>query len=316
MKEIGGYFELELQQGEHCHKNAIKLNTARNCLEYILKAKEYKKIYIPYYTCEAILEPIKKCKVDYEFYNINRKFEPIKEYKLSDNKAFLYVNYFGLKQDAVAYLANCYGANLIVDNSQAFYAEPIEKIDTFYSARKFFGVADGAYLYTNKYLEENFEQDISYERMSHLLRRIDTGAESGFEDFRRNDSALINQPIKKMSKLTEKILKSIDYKNIKEIRQRNYDFIHNRLKIKNSLDFLLNENDVPMIYPFFAEQNNLKQKLIQNKIFVATYWPNIFSWCDEGSVEYLFAKNTVFLPVDQRYNSSALNKIMEVICEN
>jgi len=312
-EEIGGYFELELRQGEHYHKDAIKLNTARNCLEYILRTRGYKKIFIPYYTCEAILEPIKKCKIDYEFYHIDTKLEPTKKYELLDSEAFLYTDYFGLKQNIVASLVNSYGKNLIMDNSQAFYAAPPEEIDAFYSARKFFGVADGAYLYTNNFLEENFEQDVSYERMSHLLKRIDLCAEYGFNEFKQNDAILANQPIKKMSKLTAEILKSIDYKNIKETRRRNFNFLHDELKEKNQTTFILGERDVPMVYPFVPEHINLKQKLIQNKIFVATYWPNVLNWCDKNSMEYFLAKNAVFLPVDQRYNLSALNKMIEVI---
>ncbi len=35
MDAIGGYFELELRKGEHYHKDALKLNTARNCFEYV-----------------------------------------------------------------------------------------------------------------------------------------------------------------------------------------------------------------------------------------------------------------------------------------
>ena len=35
---IGGYFELELPQGEEYHKNAIRLNTGRNAFEYGLGA--------------------------------------------------------------------------------------------------------------------------------------------------------------------------------------------------------------------------------------------------------------------------------------
>jgi hypothetical protein len=66
MRAIGGYFGLELRGGEHYHKNALRLNTARNCFEYILRAKHYKKVYIPYYTCEVMLEPLKKCNVEYE----------------------------------------------------------------------------------------------------------------------------------------------------------------------------------------------------------------------------------------------------------
>lgn len=43
MDAIGGYFELELRKGEHYHKDALRLNTARNCFEYILLARKYKK---------------------------------------------------------------------------------------------------------------------------------------------------------------------------------------------------------------------------------------------------------------------------------
>jgi hypothetical protein len=310
---IGGYFELELQQGEHYHKKALRLNTARNCLEYVLRARQYKKIYIPYYTCEVILEPIQKLNIDYEFYSIDQKLEPIKEYKLSKDEAFLYTNYFGLKQNAVVSLSGCYGINLIVDNSQAFFADPIDRIDTFYSARKFFGVPDGAYLYTDTFFDEDFEQDISYERMEHLLKRIDIGTEAGYVDFQRNDDLLINQPIKKMSNLTEKILKSIDYDKVKRDRQQNYKYLHNHLKDKNSLSLICNEDDVPMVYPFLAEMSNLKQKLISEKIFVATYWPNVLEWCSEIEFEYILVKNIISLPIDQRWNECDMQQIIHVI---
>ena len=51
MEAIGGYFELELRKGKHYHENALRLNSARNAFEYILRVRNYKKIYIPYYTC-------------------------------------------------------------------------------------------------------------------------------------------------------------------------------------------------------------------------------------------------------------------------
>lgn len=34
MKELGGNFELELNQGEHYHKDALALNSARNYFKY------------------------------------------------------------------------------------------------------------------------------------------------------------------------------------------------------------------------------------------------------------------------------------------
>ena len=44
MKEIGGYFELELASKEEYHTSAIKLNSGRNAFKYILKAQNIKKI--------------------------------------------------------------------------------------------------------------------------------------------------------------------------------------------------------------------------------------------------------------------------------
>jgi hypothetical protein len=46
MKSIGGFFSLELSHstwGERYPK-AIKLNSGRSCLEYILIARKYKKV--------------------------------------------------------------------------------------------------------------------------------------------------------------------------------------------------------------------------------------------------------------------------------
>lgn len=46
MKEIGGYFELELPLSQEYHNNAIKLNSGRNAFKYILKSQNITKVYI------------------------------------------------------------------------------------------------------------------------------------------------------------------------------------------------------------------------------------------------------------------------------
>ncbi len=299
MKAIGGYFELELQGGEHYHKNAFRLNTARNCLEYILKVRKYKKIYIPYYTCEVILQPIKKCNIDYEFYSINENLEPEKNILLSADEAFLYTNYYGLKQTIVKKLFEVYGNQLIVDNSQAFFAPRIEDVDTFYSPRKFFGISDGAYLYIDKELEENIEQDISYGRMSHLLKRADISPEFGYDDFQKNDSSLDNQPIKMMSNLTEKILCSIDYEQVEKTRKNLYKRIDDRLREQNLLKIELADEDVPMVYPFLIENGEqLRESLIEQRIFIPTYWNNVLEWTNNER-EIFLVRNLLALPICQ-----------------
>lgn len=310
MNPIGGYFGLELNNLEHYHNDALRLNTARNCFEYVLRIRQYKKVYIPYYTCEVMLEPINKLELQYEFYQINELLEPSVLPLLKSNESFLYTNYFGLKQRYVKCLAANYGNQLIVDNSQAFFAKPIDGIDTFYSARKFFGVADGAYLYTDKRMDVKLEQDVSYERMSHLLKRADIGAEAGYKDFRENDDSLCNQDIKRMSKLTESILASIDYKAISQKRRQNYAFLNDALGESNLIHLDMDDEAVPMIYPYLTSNSTLKQKLIDNKIFVATYWPNVFDWVTPNGIEYKLANCLVCIPVDQRYGKNDMKRIL------
>ena len=311
MQEIGGYFELELRSGMHYHPDAIRLNTARNCFEYILKAKRYTKVYIPYYTCEVMLEPLHKLNIAYEFYHINTDFEPIEQKELQPNEAFLYTNYFGLKQEAVKRMALVYGKKLIVDNAQAFFATPVKGIDTFYSARKFFGVPDGAYLYTDSHLEIE-EQDVSYGRMAHLLKRIDLDASSGYSDFQKNDEQLIGQPIKKMSKLTENMMCSLDYTKIIKQRRVNFIHLHAKLDAFNTFKLELEAEAVPMAYPYYASEA-LRLKLIQHKIYTATYWSNVKELCKKDTLEYKMTLNVVYLPIDQRYTANNMDKILNIV---
>ncbi len=305
MSTIGGYFELELNGGKEYHENAIGLNTGRNCIEYLLKAKQYKKIWVPYYTCNVIFEPIKKLGLPYEFYSIDEQLNPIFNRKILSKEAFLYTNYFGLKQKTIEQLAEKIGKNLIVDNSQAFYSKPIKGIDTFYSARKFFGVADGAYLYTDANLDINLQYDVSYERMSHLLKRIDCSAESAYEDYKQNENALINKPIMKMSKLTNSLLSSINYERVKDARRKNYMFFEENLGKINLFSLPFSE-EIPMVYPFRTENETLRFKLIENKIYVPTFWPNVFNWCNKNELEYSLASQIIPLPIDQRYDINNL----------
>ena len=314
MKEIGGYFELELRKGKEYYQNAIRLNTGRNAFEYILRAKSYTKVYLPYYTCDVMLEPINKLNLKYDFYPIDPTFNPIFDFSLiKENEAFVYTNYFGICDGQVKILSKkC--KNLIIDNSQAFYSKPLSGIDTFYSARKFFGVPDGAYLFTNKNLKGDFEQDFSYKRCEHLLGRLDVSAEKFYKSFKKDESLLNNQPIKLMSKLTQRLLASIDYNEIAKKRQDNFNYLHSVLKEDNKLNIKLDleKETVPMIYPFLIDNGQeLKKKLIENKIFVATYWPNVFEWVDKKQLEYLFARDIVYLPIDQRYDRVRLKNILE-----
>ena len=313
MNSIGGYFELELQVNKEYHKNSLKLNTGRNALEYILLANNYKKIYLPYYSCDVLIQPIKKNKIEFEFYRINQKFEPIFDYdKLKPKEAFLFINFFGLKDLFINEKLLKY-SNLILDNSQSFFSKAIKNIDSFNSARKFFGVPDGAYLFCNNKLNIDLQLHISYNKTEHLLKRIDLSPEDGFIDFKKNEKYLNDIPMLNMSKLSEKILQSINYKSIASIRRDNFFKLDNALSNLNHLKFDLTNKSVPFIYPFLSLDKTKRKKLLENKIYTAKYWPNVLNLVNKDTLEYKFSEDLICLPIDQRYSSKEMQKIINIM---
>lgn len=311
-KTIGGYIELQLPEGSEHYPSFIKLNTGRNAFEYLLRIKKYSLVYLPYFTCEVMLEPLRRLSIPYRFYRINQDLEPQIDFKLEENACLLYTNYFGIKQDTVKRLAREV-KNLIVDNAQAFFCPPVEGIDTFYSCRKFFGVPDGAYLYTESNTRLSLESDISIYRFSHLIKSIDLSIETGYHDYLKNNVVLGNNPIKKMSVLSQRILSGVDYENCRCIRNANFQHLHQSLSAVNKLDIDLRNIDGPMVYPLLIDQSGARKALIARKIFVATYWPNVLEWASEDLFEHYLSKHLLPLPVDHRYRAKDMDHMLEVL---
>ena len=309
IKPIGGYFELELPVYPELHTEAIALNSGRFCLEYVLRCRHYKKVYVPYFTCDSAIEPIKKLGIRYEFYHIDKEYRIIGEIRLNDGEALMYTNYWGLQDAYCQLLASKYGRRLILDYTQAFYSEPIIGIDTFYSCRKFFGVPDGGYLYTDAQADFAIAQDESYTRMSSLVKRIDISPEAGFQDFHEISSMFHEMPIRKMSNFTKRMMGGIDYEHAARRRIDNYNTLQQQLGGRK-----LNFGEVPMVFPYTSEAGQeIRRNLIANKVFVAKYWPNVDEWAGEHALETWMANHILPLPIDQRYGSEDMERIVKII---
>ena len=309
IKPIGGYFELELPVYPELHADAIALNSGRFCLEYVLRCRHYKKVYVPYFTCDSAIEPIKKLGIRYEFYHIDKEYRIIGEIRLNDGEALMYTNYWGLQDAYCQLLASKYGRRLILDYTQAFYSEPIIGIDTFYSCRKFFGVPDGGYLYTDAQADFAIAQDESYTRMSSLVKRIDISPEAGFQDFHDISSIFHEMPIRKMSNFTKRMMGSIDYEHAARRRIDNYNTLQQQLGGRK-----LNFGEVPMVFPYTSEAGQeLRRNFIANKVFVAKYWPNVDEWAGVHTLETWMANHILPLPIDQRYDVNDMDRIIYLI---
>ncbi len=320
MKAIGGYFELADYEkgGLFPHQDGVLLNTGRNALEYILRSiREVKHIYLPYYTCKVVLEPIEKLHIPYTYYHINQQFEIVDDIQPKEGEYIIANNYFGIKDTYIYQLAERYVDHLIVDCAQAFFAKPLKGIKSFYSMRKFVGVADGGIAYTGD-LQKNLiavnEIEPTCEHDSHLFKRKQQGAEAGFADYQVNEKKLDNQPIRLMSFQTKRILDHIDYNKVVIRRRENFKYLHDTLVELNCLTLPeMNCFVCPMVYPIIINtEQNLRKKLIDRKIFVAKYWPNVDN--KKGfETEENMAKNVIPIPCDHRYVEKDIQRIIKTI---
>ncbi|MBR4673564.1 MAG: hypothetical protein IKP00_03790 [Victivallales bacterium] len=312
MREIGGYIELDTYRLPMLHESAIALNCGRNALAYLLKARKIKRLWIPKFICDSVTGVCGREGVPYTFYSVGVDFLPSQEIRLGEDDWFYFVNYYSQFDNGkiAEYVAKY--KRIIVDHAQSYFQLPLPGIDTLYTCRKYFGVADGAILYTDAKLDVDFPRDESFERMHFLLGRFERTASEFYSEYAANNDLFATEPIKRMSKLTENLLHGIDYEQTKAVREQNYLYLHRCLKDINGLK--LCERPGTFMYPLLLENGaEVRKNLLQKKIYIPTLWPDVLEWCGENETEYQMAKNILPLPIDQRYGVEEMSYLVEEI---
>lgn len=312
MREFGGYIELDSYSGHEYHSAQYDLNCGCSALSFLIEARGIKKLYIPYYLCDSITQVCEYYRIDYEYYHINENFFPMFNRKMKSNEYIYIVNYYGqISNSRVSEWQKKY-VNVILDNVQAFFQYPVEGIDTLYTCRKYFGVPDGAYLYTDSSIGRELEIDISYERMKHLLGRYEKSASEFYHDYQYNESILQMAGLKKMSKLTHNLLRAINYEYVKKKREENFIVLQDLLSKENKLSPVLPEG--AFMYPLLVDNGReIRSKLVEHKIYIPVLWPNVESIVGISDLESIYAQDILPLPCDQRYNIEDMILIGEAV---
>lgn len=309
---IGGYLGLELNKKQNnLLDGKLLFNSGRSACVYYLQEYGVSKVWVPYYICGDFVQTLQESGVDVEYYTIDLDFKINQE--IPKDEHILYVNYFGVMDSYIIDLFKIH-TNLIVDNSQALFNNPVyNNIPTFYSPRKFLGVPDGGMLSINKINQKELYSIKSFDSAAHLLKQIDVDTEEGYLDFVLNEKKLIKEDVQKISNLSKRIIESIDTDSILYQRIKNFCYLETHLKTKNNLTL---PNVSAFSYPLLAEDGEkLREYLREKKIFTPTLWSDQLGIVENESIEYNLITNIVHLPIDQRYNETEMDIILKTIEE-
>jgi len=308
MQEFGGYLPLELTSKKDrfhdCEMDKAFLNCGRSAIYYALLDSSPSLVYIPHYNCDTVKIPIEMLGIPYIYYYLDNSFKPI-NVNLQENEYILWVNYFGMADRETIDSIYAGYKNLYIDNTQAFFEEPRPDAYHIYSARKFIGVSDGAYLIKDRFKKPEHwrhlpEIGYSSENMRHLLESIEYGVNMAYHIHLRNEKYIFSKQLS-MSILTKKILSSVDYGEIKTKRYANFKYLHDRFKNMNmfGIKYL---SDTAIAYPLLLYDDSARNKLVDDKIYVPQWWKHVLDETTPDKIEYVISKYLLPLPIDQRYD--------------
>ncbi|RCX33455.1 hypothetical protein [Thioalbus denitrificans] len=313
---IGGYFELELPDDKGLpHHGAMRFQSARAAFLALLRTGTPKKVWMPRYICDAMLAPLRNAQVEYRWYDLTEQLEVAPNVSIDSHDWLLYVDYFGIcHRNVRELLARFDPDQVVLDYSQSFFSPLVQDaLATIFSPRKFFGVPDGGLLLGRLRVPLPAMRDTgSLSRASHLLRRLAVSPEAGYPGFLRAEQSLEDCEPRQMSKLTDRILSSINYHRVSNRRRENFFFLHEQLGVHNHLLFDASNIVAPMCYPFVTRDAGLRERLRRNRIFVPTYWPEAVDRMEERSIGEII-KNLVPLPIDQRYGRTQMKRLVSVV---
>ena len=317
VKEYGGYLPLELSKGRpyYTGDDVIALNAGRYAITYAIEDAGWKKIYLPYWLCDTVKDAIHVClpKIEIGYYHIDEKLLPM-DVTLYDQEGILWVNYFGLQQEAVIDRLICqYNGQIIIDNTQSFFTEPHPHAWQVYSCRKFFGVSDGSYVIHHGISHQEIPGRCSSIYSIHLLHSLERGTNYSYSLNKENETRLGLCGPASMSPLTSGILSSVDYEQVQESRRRNLSVLHGLLAPYNA--FPVFRAAPAMSYPFLWKDSRLKKDLIQSKIYVPTLWQETLENPASSPWERYLSEHLCILPIDQRYDISDMEHIGNTVLQ-
>ncbi|MFZ1689152.1 MAG: hypothetical protein WAU70_17145 [Flavobacteriales bacterium] len=311
MKPIGGFFELELPRGGGSpHPGAVALCTGRACLTVLLQHLKPKLVHVPYHTCDASLEPFRRSNVGTRFYALDEDLHPVSLPDLASGEYFLWIDYYGVCGAITERLKTHYSDRLIIDDTHAFYRGGHAGHWSFTSARKYFGVPDGAFLFAPVPVAIDAARFAAVSLDHGLLRLLGRQAEAyrAYTSYERS----LTGDVQRISAISEGLLRGVDHEAVKSARRRNFRYFHEQLGASNTFRYRFDPADVPFCYPYLPAVPIDRPAMYEKGLFAPQLWPDELERGIEGYAwEKRLSTELLPLPVDHRYTVDDLRRFVE-----
>ncbi|MET0387066.1 MAG: hypothetical protein ABW321_13955 [Polyangiales bacterium] len=305
---IGGFFPLELPttRGALPPSDAVALSSGRGCLRAILEHMRPARLLAPFYICDAALSPARQLGIPIVRFPIGPDLLP-RLPALSPADLVLVVDYFGVCPSAT-HCIDGLGERGIVDQTHALFAPRNAPHWFFASARKWFGVPDGAFLWGPSAVSPPLTA-ASSELPIHLITRRWGEPDVAYRAYQQAEATL-DDAVRSISELSAALLGGVDVARVQNTRRANFLHLHHRLGAHNQLQLPQNPQNVPFCYPFLPPRPVSRDALRERGLFIPMFWTECTSGTDATFAwERLLAQSLLPLPIDHRYGPEAMDQL-------
>lgn len=344
--------EIRLGETEKYGKKYIRYTASgREAIAFALKSliekrPEVKKCcLLPAYMCDSVFFPIKRAGWEMHFYKINKNLEAEKESlcRMIENirPGLLFIHaYYGVDTwKPMRSLLNEWrtqGICIMEDVTQSYYL-PEAGAEADYvvgSLRKWYPVPDGGFVASDISLPEDIlpaGREFTQRRMELLTEKW----EYLHGDRKREDKAALKTDYLKKNRETEEwldtfeginalsaetaeILRNMDEEECKDRRNANYACLSGRIRGKTSFQPIFPAEQkaaAPLYFPIYAlDRDGLQEFLQIHDIYAPVLWPVGRENADSitESEDYIYG-HMLALPIDQRYGSAQMERIVRVL---
>lgn len=322
----------------------VWLSTGRSAIRFVIKTIEERKpdikkvAVLPSFTCDTVFEPFMKLGYEVYYYPIEKDLTTTSDAILEavfkhDASIVMFHRYFGFNTldgqvDKMCDIIRGLGKFTIEDCTQCLYSSiPRAESDfTVGSIRKWTGTPDGGFavcrsgIFKDKPERtdcelENAKVKASYAKYYYLFEHKGDKSEM-LALFRKAEDILDQQDeIYAISPISATVQSNLNVDDLVIKRRNNFNILRTSLNGPIKPLFSLDGNQVaPLYFPILVEDRVLLQKyLVSNAIYAPVVWPKDNKQpvqCEGAEIAY---EHLLCIPIDQRYDSDDLNRVVEVI---